>query len=137
MSKIAVYTLIDITATDVKTNAEDTVFRRNQQRNWETAHQIINLRTKVDVEIKPYTPKIVSLANHKFSNLYYGEHKCWKFIFTVEFSKVFAGEVHILEKLEYDFNQVPIITGLEETINLPDPVFYTKGGLINTYFKVL
>lgn len=130
--KVSVYTLVDITATGQIGNSEQVIFARNQQRNWETAHQIINLRNQVTVCAWPVSPKMVAMSAHEFGDYYSNTHQCWKFIFEVNDDCAFGRD---FEKLYYDFDSVPIIKGLDETIDLPDAVFYTQGLLKNTYFK--
>ena len=137
MIAIAVYTLVDITATGVLSNNEDVRMQRNQQRNWETIHQIINLRTHAHIRAVPASPKMVSMEHHQFGSYYRDSHKCWKFIFEISDIDVFRFESNSLERLHYDVNNVPIIKNLDETAALPDPVFYTEGILKNTYFKIL
>jgi len=135
--KFCIYSLVDITATGVIDNSTVNQLERNQQRNWETAFQIINLRTQTTVEAVPASPRMVLMEHHEFGGYYRGTHRCWKFIFTIEFDNIFGTEQAPYERLEYDFNEVPIIKGLNETIDLPDPVFYTKGLLKNIYFRGL
>jgi hypothetical protein len=135
--KFSVYTLIDITATSIIDNNSDNVKQRNQQRNWETAHQLINLRTQSMVEAVPASPRMIYCEGHEFGSYYRGQHRCWKFIFTIDFDNIFGTDDDPYRLLVTDFNEVPIITGLDETVNLPDPVFYTEGILKNTYFRGL
>jgi len=134
--RAAVYTLIDITATGV-TNYSTDARARNQQRNWETVHQIINLRTQCPIEAVPASYKLVDMSSHEFGSFYLGQHRCWKFIFNTEYPAVLGTGHDPFERLRYDFNSVPVIIGLDETIHMPDPVFYLDGLLKNTYFKVL
>jgi hypothetical protein len=134
--KFSVYSLVDITFTGVVDNSRNTK-ERNQQRNWETVHQIINLRTQAVVEAVPSSPREILLNAHEFGQYYTNKHRCWKFIFTIEFDEIFGSKQNPYERLMYDFNEVPIICGLDETINLPDPVFYTQGLLKNIYFRGL
>ena len=135
--KFCIYSLVDITATGIIDNSTPNQLERNQQRNWETAYQIINLRTQSTVEAVPASPRMVSMEQHDFGGYYRGQHRCWKFIFSIEFDNIFGSDQAPYERLEYDFNEVPIIKGLNETIDLPDPVFYTKGLLKNIYFRAL
>lgn len=137
MIKIAVYTLIDITNTGITSNNPDNQFKRNQQRNWETINQVINLRSHATIEASPNTPKQVNLAFHQFGDYYKDHQKCWKFIFSLKYPETIGSIQDPTEKLRYDINGVPIITGLDETVHLPDPVFYIDGLLKNTYFKIL
>lgn len=133
MNRIAVYTLIDITTTGITDNTEHRR-ERNQQRNWETVNQIINLRIESNVEAVPSTPMRVNVDNHCFGSYYKGYHQCWKFIFVLD--TVVDLDEH-LKKLKFDFDNVPVITGLDETIDMPYPIFCVEGSLANTYFKVL
>lgn len=134
MNRIAVYTLIDITTTGITNNNNEEQRERNQQRNWETVNQIINLRIESRVEAVPKTPMQVNVDSHRFGSYYKGYHQCWKFIFGLD--QLVDLESH-LDKLKFDFDNVPVITGLDETIDLPYPVFCVDGSLTNTYFKVL
>jgi len=133
MTRIAVYTIVDITATGVTNNNTENQFERNQQRNWETVNQIINLRVESTVEAVPKTPMNVNTENHDFGAYYKGYHQCWKFIFSPNTDNV----RDYLDKLSFDFDNVPVVSGLNETIDMPYPIFSTIGALKNTYFKVL
>lgn len=135
--RVAVYTLVDITATGVTRTQDVDNYQRNQQRNWETAHQIINLRTHAQISAVPASPRMVFMDQHEFGSYYSGQHRCWKFIFFVEYSTILGTEQDPFERLRYDFDSVPVIIGLDETAAMPDPVFYCDGILKNTYFKIL
>lgn len=130
MIKIAVYTLVDITATGIKTNTVEDEFKRNQQRNWETASQVINLRYHNTIEAAPFSPKYANLDSHQFGQKFQNQQSSWKFIFATETD-------YIIKELEYDFHNVPVVVGLNETITLPEPVFCTHGPWKNIYFKIL
>lgn len=131
--KIAVYTLIDITATGNRKNIENTK-SRDQQRNWETAEQLIGLRTHTTIIASPGSPKFVSTERHEFGSVYNTTQvRCWKFIFRAITGK----NQDIIKELEYDFNKVPIIPGLDETITLDLPIFNCTQPSKNIYFKIL
>jgi hypothetical protein len=127
MVDIAAYTLIDITYTNTHSNALEHLFQRNQQRNWETAHQCLNLVSAIKIKAVPGAPKIVDLAYHRFSSQYSGMQRCWKFIFSLP--------SHDLDSIKDSFNYVPIIKNLDETVTLSNPYFSTSGSDINIYFK--
>jgi hypothetical protein len=135
-TRYSVYTLIDITSTQVISNTNTDTFARNQQRNWETAQQIIGLRTQATIVAVPASPRTVYMDAHEFGSYYKGQHQCWKFIFEVEQTDIFGNNDDPVKLLRQDFDSVPIIKNLAETIDLPDPVFYTEGLLKNTYFKI-
>ena len=135
--KCAVYTLIDITATYTKILENTNLKLRNQQRNWETAYQIVNLRHSVEILASSVNPKMVCVDYHEFGDFYQDQHRCWKFMFKHRYSFLDTTKEEFLRTINYDFDRVPIIAGLDETIILPDPVFRTIGPLKNTYFKIL
>ena len=135
-TRYSVYTLIDVTSTNVLSNNSSEIRGRNQQRNWETAQQIIGLRTQATIVAVPASPRMVYMDAHHFGAYYTGQHQCWKFIFEVEQQDVFGGIDDPVKLLRIDFDSVPIIKNLEETVDLPDAMFYTEGLLKNTYFKV-
>jgi hypothetical protein len=135
ITRIAVYSLIDITATGAKSKSNNQL-ERNQQRNWETVYQIIGLRTQVAVEVFPTDPKLVNLESHNFGSYYSGYHKCWKFIFTVEPTDLYGDHNDPDRILRQDFDNIPIITGLTESAALIDPIIYTDGILKNIYFRI-
>lgn len=133
---IAGYTLIDITDTGVYRQSAENSLERNQQRNWETVLQIIGLRTQPLNIRSPINPQKVSLSIHQFGSFYSGSQMCWKFVFRVENPYVLGPEDNPITFLEQDFDKIPIISGLNETIALPDSVFYTGGILKNIYFRI-
>ena len=135
MLAISIYTLVDITPTGVISQTQQNLFQRNQQRNWETVQQLVNLRNHAMIIAEPHSPRTVDVAQHKFGTRYQGPQKCWKSIFTI--STITVDNMNKeLDRLVYDFDSVPIITGLTETVSLPSPLFSTKGDLCNTYFRI-
>lgn len=130
------YTLVDITDTGVLRYNPELIAQRNQQRNWESVLQVIGLRAQPMEIISPRNPKMVSMAGHEFGSFYKGSQRCWKFMFFVEHMDVFGGADNPTLLLEQDFDQVPVITGLDETAGFPDPVFCTTGMTKNIYFKI-
>ena len=130
------YTLVDITDTGVLRYSSELTVERNQQRNWESVLQIIGLRAQPIDIISPRNPKMVSMNGHEFGSFYKDSQRCWKFMFFVEHSDIFGDQINPTMLLEQDFDQIPVITGLNETAGFPDPVFCTAGILKNIYFKI-
>jgi hypothetical protein len=130
------YTLIDITHTGVTRSTPDPASRRsrNQQRNYETLLQIIGLRAQPMLFEKPYKHINDKLSNYQFGEAFTGNHTVWVLKFSVEHPGVFADGNSCFGLLESDLSQVPIITGLDETVELPLPIFSTKLDFKNTYF---
>jgi hypothetical protein len=130
---INVYTLVDITATGYIVN--DSSKQREQQRNWETAQQLVNLRAACRIRAVPGMPKIVEVGPHQFGSRYTGQHRCWKFIFTIDQEYLHRNH-DPLYYLKFDFDRVPINTGLDETAEFANTLFYTSGADTNVYFKI-
>lgn len=128
--KLAVYTLVDITSTGILNNDLSVKTQRNQQRNWETALQVISLRNHCKILAHPSSPQIVAVNLHNFGSDFVGDQRCWKFIFETELEQN-------VETLNKDFDSVPVIVGLSETVQLTKPVFATQGTEKNMYIKVL
>jgi len=129
------YTLVDITPTGVITHTDEQELERNQQRNWETIQQIISLRTQ---------PTIVSTDNfvadikdYNFGINYTKRHRIWTFTFSSEYQDVYADGIDVFGLLKYDFKITPIVVGLHETADFPQPIFYPNGPNNNIYFKTL
>ena len=133
---ITCYTLLDITYTGVVRSSSDKNVRkkRNQQRNYETLLQVIGLRTQPMVFEKPYLLRGEDLATYKFGDNYSGKQSVWVFKFSIEYTDVYKRDNNELALLEEDTNQVPVIIGLDETIDLPVPIFSTAYDYKNTYF---
>lgn len=127
--KFNVKTLIDITQTDAR-RGEDP-YELKQQQNFLTFTQTLGLRTN------PYftKPPVISdtvIDNVGFGKSYKGKHKMWEFEFNIEFE----GGLDV-ERLVEDFDIVPVISGLDETIDLKDPCFRSKDSkLINIIFGI-
>lgn len=126
------YTLIDITKTgDICT---DTRYR-NQQRNWEVISQVIGLRANIEVLAAPAILE-VNLSSLDFGKAYSGTHYVWRFVFTALGENAFFNGVSRTGILDSDFENVPVTTGLAETVKLTVPVFNTDNLYCNIYFKI-
>jgi hypothetical protein len=128
------YTLVDITETKVIRDVDGKELERNQQRNWETVLQCIGLRAQP--QNMDWRVDEVSLENYEFGELYKGTHKVWSFAFTTDFPGVFDDGKDPVGLLESDFNEVPVVTYLDETARFLLPLFYTSGPIKNIYFMI-
>lgn len=128
------FTLVDITATGVTRSNNVDDIQRNQQRNWETVLQCIGLRAQPqNITVPQYTD--MDVAGFQFGDLYSGKHRVWTWSWTVDQSDVYDIGDKKLIGLVTDFEQVPIICGLEETARFMLPIFYPHGAIKNIYFK--
>lgn len=135
MQYYEIYTLIDITDTNVTDiNKSDTI-EYNQTQNLNLLFQIIGLRTQ------PINPKIEvlenqDLKNYCFSKTYRGKnHKVWKLSFYSEHSDCWKKDDDSLYYLKNDIHSIAITTGLTETAKIKLNIFdcFDK---INICFKL-
>lgn len=124
-------TLIDITCTN---NLRGTGKARDQHRNWETVLQVLSLKTQPIIKEGPVKIENTNFSESAevrkyFGEFYNGVHTVWGFTFYSEHSDVYS-----LEQLYQDFDQVPIILGLDETARFMLPIFHSNGVLKNIHF---
>ena len=123
---ITCMTLIDITETGVIKGAGQ---GRDQQRNWETVLQLLGLKTQPLIIKSPVCFINENLEYFEFGEFYQGSHSVWAFQFRGERDDFYA-----VDQLEEDFEQTPIVLGLEETARFMLPIFHSYGTLKNIYF---
>jgi hypothetical protein len=129
------FTLVDISATGVIRSQDPDNMERNQQRNWETLLQCIGLRTQPQNIQEPITSTVEDIGMAEFGDFYTGTQKIWTWSWTVEREGVYDLTGAPLGGLLQDLEQVPIITGLEETARFMLPIFYPYGTIKNIYIK--
>lgn len=129
------YSLVDITATGVTRNTNDNELERNQQRNWETVLQCIGLRTQPQHIQQPIEAVFDDISIAEFGDIYTGKQRIWTWSWAVEGEGVYDLPGKPLAGLMQDFEQVPIITFLNETARFMIPIFYPYGGIKNIYFN--
>lgn len=127
------YSLVDITATGIVRDSSNNNLERNQQRNWETLLQCIGLRTQPQNIHPPVQYENIDLSTMNFGDLYTGEQHVWSWQWTVELDNVYDLPGLPLGGLMQDLEQVPIITGLNETAKFMLPIFYPYGTIKNIY----
>tara|TARA_R110000868_G_scaffold91896_4_gene254722 strand:- start:1165 stop:1575 length:411 start_codon:yes stop_codon:yes gene_type:complete len=127
MSKIITcYTLIDITPTGVTRGQSS---QRDQQRNWESVLQVLGLKTQPEIVRDPVCSGNEPAEDFEFGDFYLGLQTVWAFQFTSD-----RPDFYSIAQLEQDFDQVPIIMGLDETARFMLPIFLTSGALKNICF---
>jgi len=115
---------MDITTTNV-TRGES--IQRNQQRNWESLIQALSLKTQIEVVVGPEKVENFQITSI-FENFYDPIQTVWAFGFYSE-KNIYTEDILIS-----DCDQIPMITGLEETARFMLPITYTRGTLKNIYF---
>ena len=129
-------TLVDITNTGVTRNSPNKDFQRNQQRNWESVLQVIGIRAQPLIVSGPFDEVIdADIVSRLFGEMYHSrEQRVWVASFAIEHKTVFTLGDDPLGHLKNDFNQVPVISGLNETARFILPIFYSEGALKNITF---
>jgi len=129
-------TLVDITRTGVIRGDNDP--KRNQQRNFETVLQILGLRTQPMV-IRPPEATVVpeDMIEFWFGDVYHDmEQRVWTMYFSADRPDAYADSTNPVGHLLSDFEQVPIITGLDETARFLLPIFYPHGAIKNIHLML-
>ncbi len=120
MERIQIRTTIDITDTGVKRPEHGTEKQFNQYRNYMTFHQVLGLRSNFTVVESP-----------KF------EKDSWTMTIETDRDAVYSKDGDPVGLLVEDFNQVPILTGLDETKPLKQAIIRTKGNQPNTFVSIV
>ena len=117
------YTLIDITETKQHRSRCTEKFLLDQQANFMSFFQTLSLRFNPYYEDSPTVETMTAAELKKlgFGSKYKGEHKVWCFDFTLDRATSEFNEGAVLE----DFDLVPVIGGLNETIEINNNVFRT------------
>lgn len=120
------YTLVDITETKARRGEDQQEYK--QQQNYMTFLQTLSLRVNPVMNHEP-TMIEQNVSNFYFGSDFKGKHRVWQVNFDVE--KEDALTVDMLDK---DFNYVPVIDSLQETIKFKKAMFVTNGSQKNIHF---
>jgi hypothetical protein len=115
--KFTIHTLIDVTKTDVRRHEHPKLV--NQQANFNTLYNTIGLRTNPINFI--VTQELTALNKYNFGSKYKNKQRVWTVEFEVEAEYSTAEDL-----MQTDFDMVPFIAGLDETINLENKMFVTS-----------
>lgn len=122
--QITIKTLIDITKTGVRRHDSKDPVKLAQQANFNTLQQIINLRGLIEANADPSIE--TTKLNGEFGSKFKGEHKVWTYEFTIDRDEVYNDGTDKLGLLKQDFNGIPVVGALTETISKPS-VFNVDG----------
>lgn len=114
-----IHTLIDITPTGKHRNRNDEGKAVDQQTNWLTFQNCAMLRT--NMEFGEVTMKEQIVDKYLFGKDFEGKQKVWSVTVTPDRSDVVT-----LDMLQEDFDLVPMITGLDESIKQHNELFLTR-----------
>lgn len=116
--RINIYTLVDITKTDARRNENQKLF--SQQSNFNTVQQTASLRS--NLIFRGLEQKTGGIAQYKFGSLFKGKQKYWLVSFDTERDTALITH----DMLETDFDFIPVVVGLNESVQIIEPIFRTQ-----------
>ncbi len=118
-----IYTLVDITKTGQYRNEPGRELARLQQQNFDTVLQTIGMRANLSYvtppKVKIDIPKNYNMKGDELSNI-------WIFDWEVDREDLFLYNDDELYRLKEDFDLVPYISGLTETVK-KEPAIFRSG----------
>jgi len=138
MEQIEIKTLIDVTNTKVQRAAQGTQFEQDQNRNFITLLQCLEIRSVVSYDNKP-TVELVDIKGMGFGSAYKGKQMVWTFYVQPDRDGVYLDSTgNEVGTLLDDLHEVPVVKKLNETVNIDKAVFDTKNSSFkNTIIKAL
>jgi hypothetical protein len=138
MQIIEIQTLVDITNTRVIRPNQGTQLQLDQQRNFITLMQCIEIRSIVSYDSRPAF-ETLDTKDMGFGSAYKGKHTVWTFRITPDREGVYTDDKNDpVGELINDLNQVPFTKNLLETINIDKAIFDLKDSQYkNTIIKAL
>jgi hypothetical protein len=121
------YTLVDITESGVHRGPDRVAVK--QQANYNSVIQTIGIRANVvPGEVRKHEGSVNKL---KFGSKYKNKQAYWEMSFTIDYGAT------TVEMLNEDFDLIPVLDQLEETVKLDPTIFSTKNDSIrNIYFEI-
>jgi hypothetical protein len=130
MPRYRITTLIDITRTDAKKSDNDQ-YRLAQQDNFNSLRQSIELRSIVSWHRDPVK------QNGRLPDPLDGKAAYWIWEFETERDDLFLRDNDPVALLKDDLHGVPIINGLDETVDFEISAMQTQGQMINTWVAII
>ena len=126
MPRYQIVTLVDITRTN-PTRSETDQHLLAQQANFNTLLQSIGLRSNVEWTVDPTEHR--GILPHPLE----GRANYWTWTFEVEREEVFTKDEDPVGLLLDDLHGVPIISQLNNSVDIDPPVFQTQGSNSNIW----
>jgi hypothetical protein len=130
MPRYRIITLIDITRTNASKSDPDDI-KKYQQSNFNTLRQSIELRSNVSWTKDP--EKKSGALPYPFD----GKANYWVWEFECEREDVFLRDDDPVGLLKDDLYGVPIITDLENSVEIHPAAIQTKNGSVNTIVEII
>ena len=126
MEVIEIQTLIDITKTKAVRPNQGSQLEYDQNRNFMTLCQCIEIRSIMEYDSPP-TVDNIDVKGLGFGSEYKGKHRVWTFRFRPDRVGVYIDEAgNKVGSLLDDLDQVPVIKNLTETVNIDRAMFNCK-----------
>jgi hypothetical protein len=126
-----IYTTVDVTNTGQYRSEPGKEVERWKEQNYQTLIQILGIRANIVVLEKPVLMQINgSILGFNTTDII----NVWRFIFETERDYPFGTDENPLEFLENDFDGVPFISGLDESMEQNFDVFVVDGPSRNIIF---
>ena len=125
--RFGLHTLVDITETNARRVSRDNK-EFQQQQNLLTVLQTIGLRVNPTYVSAPKVFKEIP-SKLGLGKEYKTKQNVWEFVFDIEYENALD-----IETMQNDFNLIPIITGLDETIKFKNAVFISQNSSENIVF---
>lgn len=137
MNTIEIQTLVDITQTNINRPKQGTQQQLDQQRNFTTLKQCLEIRSNIIFDVPPQIES-KDVKDLGFGSKFKGKHTVWTFRFTPERSGAYSENGNEVGCLYEDVDQVPVVKSLTETINIEKAIFDLKNPITkNTIVRVL
>jgi hypothetical protein len=128
MARYQLITLVDITRTN-PSRSETDQHKLKQQANFNTLLQSIGLRSNVTWDTDP--KEVTGVLPHPLS----GKANHWIWAFEVERDQVFAKDNESVGLLLDDLHGVPVVDGLNNSVELTPSAFQTRGPNSNIWIS--
>jgi hypothetical protein len=126
------YTTVDITSTGQYRPGADKEILRWKEQNFQTVLQTIGIRANI---VYNSTPDMLEVAGNLIGFATDQIIHVWKFTFNTEQDNLFQNDHSSVGHLLDDFNGVPYISGLDESMEQNYSVFVTEGTSQNIIFS--
>ena len=138
MLAITITTLVDITKTNISRSNQGPQHQIDQQKNFTTLQQCLELRSIIEFIGSPSCGE-ADIDGLGFGSAYAGPHKVWTVTFETDRGDVYTDQSgDKIGLLINDIHSVPIITNLDETINIIKAVFDCRDPVsCNTVVRVV
>jgi hypothetical protein len=131
MQRFRVFTLVDITRTDVHKETDD-ILKKKQQDNFQTLHQTLEMRAIIFSDNPPNTTTM-DWSEYGYSK----EEKTWEWEFFTERDDLFLVENNPIGGMIADIEFIPFTNNCTETAEFKSNFWSSKLKPVNILFTLL